>query len=78
MNQMLITPKLAIKDQVRDKMRGERLHEKDVALKDAVRLLVEAEDELTIDRYGFESKSTTLDRRNDGGRDCGRRDNKGA
>lgn len=53
--QMMLAPKLAIKERVRDKMRSERLHKKDVTLKDAVRLLIEAEDDLTIDRYNFES-----------------------
>ena len=53
--QMMLSPKLAIKERVRDKMRSERLHKKDVTLKDAIRLLIEAEDDLTIDRYNFES-----------------------
>jgi hypothetical protein len=53
--QMMLAPKLAIQERVRDKMRSERLHKKDVTLKDAVRLLIEAEDDLTIDRYNFES-----------------------
>ncbi len=52
---LMLAPLPSIKMQIRDKMRLLRLKKKDVTVEVAVKLLVQAEEELGIDSYSFES-----------------------